>query len=104
MSLIRCKECNGQVSDQAYCCPHCGIVLNPAKGELATYIIRRLKVARLFCVVAIVISFFFIFDHHPRNVDTGWTVFIIAVIGIVVSSLKISFRSSQADKNKDLTQ
>lgn len=27
MALITCKECNGQVSDQASKCPHCGVAL-----------------------------------------------------------------------------
>ena len=27
MALIKCKECNGEVSDEAYVCPHCGIRL-----------------------------------------------------------------------------
>ena len=27
MALINCTECNKEVSDQAYACPHCGITL-----------------------------------------------------------------------------
>jgi uncharacterized membrane protein YvbJ len=28
MALIQCKECKGQVSDQAETCPHCGVAIN----------------------------------------------------------------------------
>lgn len=30
MSLIHCKECNKEISDQAAACPHCGAPLSPS--------------------------------------------------------------------------
>ena len=30
MALVKCKECNGQISSKAEICPHCGV---PAKGR-----------------------------------------------------------------------
>ena len=35
MSLMKCPECGGQVSDQAAACPHCGYVLKKASAEAA---------------------------------------------------------------------
>ncbi|MBP3469718.1 MAG: zinc-ribbon domain-containing protein [Lachnospiraceae bacterium] len=29
MSLIKCKECGKEISDQASSCPHCGCPINP---------------------------------------------------------------------------
>lgn len=34
MALVACKECGGQISDQARHCPHCGIPLNKKRGCL----------------------------------------------------------------------
>lgn len=31
MALITCPECNNNVSDKAYCCPHCGFPVNDKK-------------------------------------------------------------------------
>ena len=31
MALIICPECNNNVSDMAYCCPHCGFPVNDKK-------------------------------------------------------------------------
>ena len=37
--LIKCKECQGQVSDKAPICPHCGIPI----GKRRNYAARRPK-------------------------------------------------------------
>lgn len=34
MALIACRECGGQISDQARSCPHCGIPIRPKSGCL----------------------------------------------------------------------
>ena len=34
MSMVRCRECGGEVSSQAAVCPHCGIS-EPAQGVAA---------------------------------------------------------------------
>lgn len=31
MSLIRCPECKGQISDTAESCPHCGYIISKSK-------------------------------------------------------------------------
>ena len=34
MSLIRCRECNSEISDKAMVCPKCGAPLNMASKKL----------------------------------------------------------------------
>lgn len=36
MALIQCPECSGQISSQAYLCPHCGFLLMPAAMQTIT--------------------------------------------------------------------
>jgi hypothetical protein len=38
MSLIKCPECNQDLSDKAPSCPHCGYILNP---KVVTTIIKE---------------------------------------------------------------
>ena len=36
MALIKCPECEGQVSDKAYACPHCGYPIKDMIKKHAT--------------------------------------------------------------------
>lgn len=42
MSLVKCTECNKDVSDKAVSCPHCGIPLNEVRKVSSSYNINRL--------------------------------------------------------------
>ena len=35
MSLIKCKECGKEISDQASSCPHCGCPINPSAQSIS---------------------------------------------------------------------
>lgn len=36
MALIKCPECNKEISDKAAVCPHCGFAIIPVNQELST--------------------------------------------------------------------
>lgn len=41
MTLIKCKECNKEISDKAETCPHCGITLKKKKTVKEAKIIKE---------------------------------------------------------------
>ena len=92
MTLTRCKECNGQVSDQAYSCPHCGIVLNLANGELAVYILKRLRRSRIIISIVTVINFMFQLIYTQYRYE-GMVITLLGVIGIIILSIRIAHRT-----------
>lgn len=54
MALVECPECDGQVSDSAVACPHCGYLLREAgvhvkSGGFPTWLAWALGVAALGC-------------------------------------------------------
>jgi len=55
MALIQCHECNGQVSDHARACPHCGApVIATIKRRQKAILVEfgvRLVLAAVICVI-----------------------------------------------------
>ena len=41
MSLVQCPECNGDVSDQAVICPHCGYPLKHKETQNEEYVLSK---------------------------------------------------------------
>ena len=66
MALVKCPECNKEVSDQAHNCPHCGYPLkkptkhvgqrNPDFSKMEVIVARNYAVG----IVAAVLIFFFV--------------------------------------------
>jgi len=56
MPLIQCRECNGQISDKATACPHCGAPLKFAQVLTQPPISRGDKVAAGLVVVVILLG------------------------------------------------
>lgn len=52
MAVIKCKECNGTVSDKAYSCPHCGYIFETKKRRAMSSLAKLSLVG-----VAIIIGF-----------------------------------------------
>lgn len=70
MALIKCPECQKEVSDTAETCPHCGYRLKPAKRQTTYYYSSRASdiVER---------------DHFIRNVVGIIGGAILIIVGIV---------------------
>jgi DNA-directed RNA polymerase subunit RPC12/RpoP len=47
MALIKCHECGGQVSDQAWTCPHCGapVIVTIHRGPKAVLVSLAIRLA-----------------------------------------------------------
>lgn len=96
MALIKCPECENEVSDQALSCPSCGHPLqsidqitqqSPITIEQTT---KKWKVVKLISVIFIIIGLFLFFtglqDGGFENFKTGlgFTVAFLSLIGFLV--------------------
>jgi hypothetical protein len=63
MALIKCRECNNQISNQAAVCPHCGV---PIKRSFSAPVTRGLAVFLL--ILGLFFVFFFI-TKEPEKVQ-----------------------------------
>ena len=54
MALIKCKECEKNISDQAKVCPHCGAPTEISKE------IRRISNKILYCIIISIVTLFVI--------------------------------------------
>lgn len=52
MALIKCSECQGDVSDKAYLCPHCG---NPLKSVFWSPVSKKMLL--LFMIIGGAMAF-----------------------------------------------
>ena len=103
MALIKCKECNGEVSDKAHICPHCGIVVNAAESEIGKWRIGRLNRGRMCWLITLALSIPFIcLDKHNRI--NAIYVFILAFIGVIVSSMMIDNIRKPTENAEDNNQ
>ncbi|MBX7256862.1 MAG: hypothetical protein K1Y02_10920 [Candidatus Hydrogenedentes bacterium] len=50
MALVSCPECNGEVSELAQSCPHCGHPLRPS--DFQVWRVKRLEIGSAVCGVA----------------------------------------------------
>ncbi len=41
MAMVKCPECNGDISDKAVTCPHCGFPLKTEKTEQYEYVLAK---------------------------------------------------------------
>ncbi len=100
MALVKCKECNGDVSDRAYSCPHCGIELNPEQGEYYKWRIARLKRIRIFTTIMPFVSLLFCVGFR---VEPATTLFCtgLPVIGLIITEKRLTKMKDCNGNNTD---
>ncbi|MBL5859538.1 zinc ribbon domain-containing protein [Serratia fonticola] len=54
MALVQCKECNGQVSDSAKTCPHCGATIKNKSKSKSSFVALVKTLIIVFCGVFII--------------------------------------------------
>jgi tetratricopeptide (TPR) repeat protein len=60
MALIKCRECNEQVSDKAKACPHCGVPVESNMAKKPTKLYERTSVTLCVAAGLIIVGFGFI--------------------------------------------
>lgn len=78
MSLIKCPECNKEVSDKAKICPHCGYRMNYEKTMNIPFQVPIIM--SVIYIIFIVASFGYIIYGHD---------IVLAVVGILLCSILI---------------
>lgn len=83
MSLIKCKECGKEISDQAYTCPHCGCPMDLYHAK-DNYVEEKKEESffssTMFCVVMFLLVWpvglftMWKYDHGSQPVKIGVTI------------------------------
>lgn len=62
MALIKCKECNKEISDTAKVCPHCGYIMKTKKSIIGAKLnsnnISNIEIITIACMICILILSF----------------------------------------------
>ena len=91
MAMIKCPECEKEVSDKTYKCPNCGVVINKPKRGVTGTIFKFLFVLFNGIMILWFISLFMTGSGDPElaNVETtakvmgsGILIFIWLIIGL----------------------
>ena len=68
MALIKCPECQKEISDKADACPSCGYPTTTAKGEKLKPPTKKSKGRAVFILLFIgILGFFYIADQKARD-------------------------------------
>lgn len=82
MALVKCPECNNEISDKAIACPHCGYPINMPEKE------DRRPVAPIYPFILVILSFIILF-YLGRFGGTPILVIIgITIVPVVFSLIK----------------
>lgn len=81
MALIKCPECQKEVSDKTYKCPNCGFVLNKPKRNITGQIFHSLFILFNF-IMLLIIGFQVYMAFSIDNYSSIFSVTMIPIIGI----------------------
>jgi len=74
MALIKCNECNKEVSDKATSCPQCGVPIGTKSVDTTVKTIQEtskpLKLQLILSVLTIIIGIFIAFDDKEAGMST----------------------------------
>lgn len=97
MSLIKCKDCNSEISQNASACPHCGaVVINP-KTEAFKIIKQALIWPNFFGIMTLLIS-----SAEPRDFGTQVkSVDFLPIAALTLIFIIIGWNRRRAEKKHD---
>ncbi len=70
MSMIKCPECEKEISDQTYKCPNCGVVIKKPKRGITGIVFKTLFILFNAIMILWVISLLSLSSGDPE-VDMG---------------------------------
>ena len=89
MAIIQCPECKSNVSDKAYKCPNCGIMINKPKRGITGLIFKGLFILFNAFMILLLIALWFTGSSDPelqlgaaKAMGTGMLIFIWILIGL----------------------
>jgi DNA-directed RNA polymerase subunit RPC12/RpoP len=88
MSLIKCSECQREVSDQADFCPHCGNSIKPFLVERTSKTWKLAKLISWIIILLGVCMFFYSYGHggfHNKWIDLNLDIIFIGFICLIIS-------------------
>ena len=89
MAMIKCPECEKEISDKTYKCPNCGVVINKPKRGITGIIFKTLFIIFNAIMILWVISLWSLGINDPeleigafQTMGTGMLIFIWLIIGL----------------------
>ena len=87
MSMIKCPECEKEISDQTYKCPNCGVVIKKPKRGITGIVLKTLFILFNAIMILWVISLLSRGDPEVdmgavKAMGTGMLLFIWLIIGV----------------------
>ncbi|MBU1630173.1 hypothetical protein KKD88_03805 [Patescibacteria group bacterium] len=69
MALIKCSECNKEISEKATSCPHCGCpVARKSNAPVAVELTgKKWKLNKLISVIGLILGFLLFTDSYQKN-------------------------------------
>ena len=104
MPIIKCPECNKEVSDKAYKCPSCGVVINKPKRGITGVIFKTLFLVFNAFMIVWFFSLIFIGSGDPelelgaaKAMGSGMLVFFWLLIGLPLGIMSYITRPKSND-------
>ena len=89
MAMIKCPECEKEISDQTYKCPNCGVVIKKPKRGITGIVFKTLFILFNTIMILWVISVLSLSSGDPevdmgvaKAMGTGMLLFIWLIIGL----------------------
>ena len=89
MAMIKCPECEKEISDQTYKCPNCGVVIKKPKRGITGIVFKTLFILFNAIMILWVISVWSLSSGDPevdmgvaKAMGTGMLLFIWLIVGL----------------------
>ena len=88
MALISCPECQGNISDLARACPHCGRPMQADYSDFQLWRIKVLRVSMVLCVIGVLWGVWQLVEGHSRP-GTAIYVLALGILGVTIGIAKL---------------
>lgn len=90
MSLIKCPECDKEVSTKVTPCPHCGTPITSKEIKVATELAsKRYRLYLVFSVLVCFLGWILLSSGEKSSLHAGGSLIAIGLIGYTVAKILI---------------